>query len=269
MQETADGLQIRPGRLHGGVFHAYDDHRLAQAAAVLGPRRAGRRGGRHRDDGQDVPRLRRRVGGDARVSPRAIGEDDFDSYDRPRRHTRPRTKDRPSYPDAVPGFVVTVDRGRFTVRVGDRRRRRATSTRSRHARSDARVSSSATAYGSSGDDSGDEGALARIIEVLDRTTVLRRSSDDSDPVERILVANATQLVIVASIADPPPRPRLIDRCLVAAYAAGMRPLLLPDEGRPGRPRRAALDLPGARRVVGGHPARIEPRPRSWIGSRTR
>ena len=57
------------------------------------------------------------------VSPRAIGEDDFDSYDRPRRHTRPRTKDRPSYPDAVSGFVVTVDRGRFTVRVGVRRRR--------------------------------------------------------------------------------------------------------------------------------------------------
>jgi ribosome biogenesis GTPase len=65
--------------------------------------------------------------------------------------------------------------------------------------------------------------------------VLRRSSDDSDPVERILVANATQLVIVASIADPPPRPRLIDRCLVAAYAAGMRPLLCLTKGDLGDP----------------------------------
>ena len=36
VQETDDGLYIRPARLHGGVFHAYDDHRLAQAGAVLG-----------------------------------------------------------------------------------------------------------------------------------------------------------------------------------------------------------------------------------------
>jgi 3-phosphoshikimate 1-carboxyvinyltransferase len=36
VQETADGLHIRPARLHAGVFHTYDDHRLAQAAAVLG-----------------------------------------------------------------------------------------------------------------------------------------------------------------------------------------------------------------------------------------
>ncbi|MFE7117673.1 3-phosphoshikimate 1-carboxyvinyltransferase [Streptomyces sp. NPDC057654] len=34
--ETADGLRIRPRALHGGVFHTYDDHRLATAAAVLG-----------------------------------------------------------------------------------------------------------------------------------------------------------------------------------------------------------------------------------------
>ncbi|HEY5833204.1 3-phosphoshikimate 1-carboxyvinyltransferase [Streptomyces sp.] len=34
--ETEDGLRIRPRRLHGGVFHTYEDHRLATAAAVLG-----------------------------------------------------------------------------------------------------------------------------------------------------------------------------------------------------------------------------------------
>ncbi|MEU1594690.1 3-phosphoshikimate 1-carboxyvinyltransferase [Streptomyces sp. NPDC005708] len=34
--ETADGLHIRPRRLHGGVFHTYDDHRMATAAAVIG-----------------------------------------------------------------------------------------------------------------------------------------------------------------------------------------------------------------------------------------
>ncbi|NGN69085.1 3-phosphoshikimate 1-carboxyvinyltransferase [Streptomyces sp. A7024] len=34
--ETADGLAIRPRPLHGGVFHTYDDHRMATAGAVLG-----------------------------------------------------------------------------------------------------------------------------------------------------------------------------------------------------------------------------------------
>ncbi|MBB4891396.1 3-phosphoshikimate 1-carboxyvinyltransferase [Streptomyces olivoverticillatus] len=34
--ETADGLRIRPRTLHGGVFHTYEDHRLATAAAVIG-----------------------------------------------------------------------------------------------------------------------------------------------------------------------------------------------------------------------------------------
>jgi 3-phosphoshikimate 1-carboxyvinyltransferase len=34
--ETEDGLRIRPRPLHGGVFHTYEDHRLATAGAVLG-----------------------------------------------------------------------------------------------------------------------------------------------------------------------------------------------------------------------------------------
>ncbi|MEY9963166.1 3-phosphoshikimate 1-carboxyvinyltransferase [Streptacidiphilus sp. MAP12-16] len=34
--ETADGLRINPRPLHGGVFHTYEDHRLATAAAVIG-----------------------------------------------------------------------------------------------------------------------------------------------------------------------------------------------------------------------------------------
>ncbi|MCJ0871414.1 3-phosphoshikimate 1-carboxyvinyltransferase [Streptomyces sp. AP-93] len=34
--ETADGLRIRPRKLHGGTFHTYDDHRMATAGAVIG-----------------------------------------------------------------------------------------------------------------------------------------------------------------------------------------------------------------------------------------
>ena len=55
--------------------------------------------------------------------------------------------------------------------------------------------------------------------------MLRRSADDDDAVERVLVANADQLVIVSALADPEPRTGLIDRALVAAYVAGMKPLL--------------------------------------------
>ena len=76
-----------------------------------------------------------------------------------------------------------------------------------------------------GDISAAPGTLARIVRVRPRTSVLRRSADDTDPVERVIVANADQLVIVCSLASPPPRLRFIDRCLVAAYDAGLDPLL--------------------------------------------
>jgi ribosome biogenesis GTPase len=76
-----------------------------------------------------------------------------------------------------------------------------------------------------GDTSDAEDALARIVRVAPRRSVLRRSADDTDPVERVIVANADQLVIVTSLAEPPPRPRLIDRCLVAAYDAHIDALL--------------------------------------------
>jgi 3-phosphoshikimate 1-carboxyvinyltransferase len=34
--ETADGVEIRPRPLRGGVFQTYADHRMAHAAAVIG-----------------------------------------------------------------------------------------------------------------------------------------------------------------------------------------------------------------------------------------
>ena len=147
-------------------------------------------------------------------------EYDLESYDRPRRHTRPRTKDRPSHDDAVLGRVVTVDRGRYTTLVEDRI---VTAMKSRPlGRKGVVVGDRVRVVG---DVTGDEGSLARIVEVEERRTVLRRTADDDDPVERVVVANADQLVVVAALADPEPRPRLIDRALVAAYDAGMEPLL--------------------------------------------
>jgi ribosome biogenesis GTPase / thiamine phosphate phosphatase len=81
-----------------------------------------------------------------------------------------------------------------------------------------------------GDISGTPGALARIVRIAERTSTLRRTADDDDStpegrLERVLVANADQLVIVSSLADPPPRTGFIDRCLVAAYDADIQPLL--------------------------------------------
>ena len=149
-------------------------------------------------------------------------EHDPESYERPRRHTRPRTKERPTYLDALDAVVVTVDRGRYTC-VLDRDHTVVTAMKSRPlGRKGVVVGDRVRLVG---DASGAPGSLARIVEVHERTTVLRRTADDDDPVERVVVANAQQLVVVTALADPEPRPRLIDRALVAAYDAGMEPLL--------------------------------------------
>ena len=148
------------------------------------------------------------------------GEHDVEHYERPRRRTRPRTKDRPSYDDAVDGSVMTVDRGRFTLLVEGRK---VMAMKARPlGRKGVVVGDRVRVVG---DVSGNDGSLARIVEVSDRATVLRRTADDDDPIERVIVANATQLVVVTALADPEPRTRWIDRALVAAYDAGMSPLL--------------------------------------------
>ncbi len=77
-----------------------------------------------------------------------------------------------------------------------------------------------------GDTSGATGSLARIVRVEERTSELRRSPDDTDPMERVIVANAVQMIIVCALADPAPKTRFIDRCLVAAYDAGLDPVLV-------------------------------------------
>jgi ribosome biogenesis GTPase len=147
-------------------------------------------------------------------------DQDVEHYERPRRRTRPRTKERPSYDDAAEGVVVTVDRGRYTLLVDGQvvtaMKARPLGRRGVVVGDRVRVE---------GDVSGAEGTLARIVEVTERLTTLRRTAEDDDPVERVIVANADQLVVVTAVADPEPQPRLIDRALVAAYDAGMAPLL--------------------------------------------
>ena len=147
-------------------------------------------------------------------------DQDIEHYDRPRRRTRPRTKERPTYDDAVDGRVITVDRGRYTLLIDDHK---VMAMKARPlGRKGVVVGDRVRVVG---DTTGDDGSLARIVEVRERVTTLRRTADDDDPVERVIVSNAEQLVVVTALADPEPQPRLIDRALVAAYDAGMQPLL--------------------------------------------
>jgi ribosome biogenesis GTPase / thiamine phosphate phosphatase len=139
---------------------------------------------------------------------------------------RPRSKQRPAHNDAVVGRVVTVDRGRYLTLIdeGADTEREVLSTRARELRRTAIVTGDRVDV--VGDVSGAEGSLGRIVRVHERRTLLRRSADDTDAVERVIVANADQLMVVVAAADPEPRPRLIDRYLVAAYDAGVTPLVV-------------------------------------------
>ncbi|GAB48435.1 ribosome small subunit-dependent GTPase A [Mobilicoccus pelagius] len=148
--------------------------------------------------------------------------DESDVRVRPgRRGSRPRTKERPRHEDAVIGTVITVDRGRYTVRVEGHL---VIAMRARELGRKAAVVGDDVAL--VGDIRGGPDRLARIVRIEPRRSVLRRTADDTDPVERVIVANADQLVVVTALADPEPRPRMIDRCLVAAYDAGLTPLLV-------------------------------------------
>ncbi|MEH0110977.1 ribosome small subunit-dependent GTPase A [Tersicoccus sp. MR15.9] len=152
--------------------------------------------------------------------------DESDVRIRPnKRGTRPRTKDRPEHRDAVIGRVITVDRGRYTTVVDEDTpdERVVIAARARELRRTAIVPGDEVDL--VGDVTGTEDTLARLVRIRERATVLRRSADDTDPVERVVVANADQLVIVTAAARPEPRTGFVDRALVAAYDAGITPLL--------------------------------------------
>lgn len=176
---------------------------------------------------------------------REYDEDDVRVRARP--GSRPRTRTRPAHADAIEGTVVAVDRGRWTVRPSaagpepPAAEGRAPAPEGGAAATDREAADDITAMRGSelrrtpvvvgdlvslvGNTSGATDTLARIVRVGPRRSLLRRSADDSDPIERPVVANADVLVCVVALKDPPPRPRLIDRVLVAAYDGGLSPVL--------------------------------------------
>ncbi len=167
-------------------------------------------------------------------------EDDggaYDQYDesaakvRPNpKGNKPRSKNRPEHADAVTGRVFSVDRGRYGVwldeNTPEERQIVAAKARELGKNQDGKVSVvTGDRVDLVGDTTGDDGSLARIVRIRPRETLLRRSADDTDAVERIIVANADQMLIVVAAKDPEPRPRLVDRYLVAAFDAGVTPIL--------------------------------------------
>ena len=173
------------------------------------------------------------MGVDARGAGLLRSRSDLDEDDvrvRAGRASRPRTRRRPAHEGAAEAFVVTVERGRYGCLIADgtvtgaEDGRMVTAMKARELGRNSVVVGDRVAL--AGDTSGAPGTLARIVRVEERISVLRRSPDDSDPLERIVVANAEQMVIVCALADPAPHLRFVDRCLVAAYDAGLDPLLV-------------------------------------------
>ncbi|MBA4025402.1 MAG: ribosome small subunit-dependent GTPase A [Gordonia sp.] len=184
--------------------------------------------------------------------------DESDVRVRPGRSSRPRTKTRPEHNDAETAMVVSVDRGRWGVVLEDDPGTRVVCMRARElGRTPIVVGDDVSVVG---DLSGRTDTLARIVRVAERRTVLRRTADDTDPYERIVVANADQLLIVTALADPPPRTGFVERALAAAYVGGLTPVLCLTKGDLADPDsfRAAfadLDLPV---LIAGRDDPIEP-----------
>jgi ribosome biogenesis GTPase len=155
---------------------------------------------------------------------RDFDEDDVRVRANPR-GSRPRTKIRPAQEDAADAMVLAVDRGRYTclIHSGERAGAEVTAMKARELGRKGVVVGDLVSL--VGDLRGGPDALARVVRVQARHHVLRRTADDTDPVERVIVANADQLVIVTALADPEPRPRMIDRCLVAALEARLPAVL--------------------------------------------
>ena len=147
--------------------------------------------------------------------------DESDVRVRPGKGSRPRTKDRPKHKNAKFGMVITKDRGRWGVALDDGPR--VTAMRARElGRTAIEVGDR---VGVVGDTSGKKDTLARIVKLEERTSVLRRTADDTDPYERIVVANADQMLIVTAVADPPPRSGFVERALIAAFVGNIHPIL--------------------------------------------
>src|SRR5690554_5683178 len=98
---------------------------------------------------------------------------DYEVRQRPNpKGTKPRTKIRPDHDDAVPGRILSVDRGRYPTLIdeGSPDERTIVATRARELRKQAIVTGDRVDVVA--DTSGEDGTLSRIVRIQPRTTVL-------------------------------------------------------------------------------------------------
>ena len=154
---------------------------------------------------------------------RDIGTDDPRVKVRPGKGSRPRSKVRPDYSTKPRAVVTGIDRGRYRLLMDDTGVD-VTAIKARE------LGRGAIAVGDrvrvTGDVSGRKDTLARLVLIEERSSELRRSPEEGEGREKVLVANADMLAIVTAVAQPEPKFGMIDRCIVAAYDAGMTPLLV-------------------------------------------
>ena len=70
-----------------------------------------------------------------------------------------------------------------------------------------------------------ERGMWRLTEILPRRTVLSRPDPLNPRVERLIAANIDLVANIVSIKNPPLRPRLIDRFLIATQRGGAQPAI--------------------------------------------
>jgi ribosome biogenesis GTPase len=137
-----------------------------------------------------------------------------------KRSSRPRTKLEVKYADAVEGVVIATQRGRYTI-----------SARFPEAGSDfnavkcSRLRNFSIVCGdlvkfTPGSN------LARIVEVLPRKSVLKRTADDTKRDYKTIAANANNCLILVSTTTPAPQPDFIRRCIISAQSGNMTPILV-------------------------------------------
>jgi len=65
-----------------------------------------------------------------------------------------------------------------------------------------------------------------IVHVKPRRTVLSRADNLSRRKEQLIAANIDQVIITASVVNPPLKPPIIDRYIIATQKGGMRPIIV-------------------------------------------
>lgn len=155
------------------------------------------------------------------MTARELDEDDVRI--RPKRSSRPRTKDRPDYSQAELARIIAVDRGRSTALI-EATGIVVTAMKARELGKKSVVVGDIVRI--VGDTSGKVDTLARIVAVEPRRNELTRTVEDDAGMERMIVSNVDQLGIVLAAANPEPRHGFVDRALVVAFDQRITPIII-------------------------------------------